>query len=236
MRKMGGERKGEEQTWAWSVMPTVATDPSCFTHSWEVAYLRPSRTAQNNTKWHPLSNSNPDCPDMNPNTQTQYQLHKTWPVEKHLEREKGAILVAGGRRDEESLRALAVEDAHILSAMSCTFLHLLLLVLLLLLPQMVQQCYGGVEWWRFFICEGQPHPLFCPFICYLLPISCGVRMLILGLPIRWAPVIHGLRLNCSWREACRPGMSPIPDWSCATTSILYILTAFWRVIVNRYNI
>lgn len=54
-------------------------------------------------------------------------------MEKHLEREKGGILAAGGRRDEESLRALAVEDAHILSAMSSTFLHLLLLLVLLLL-------------------------------------------------------------------------------------------------------
>lgn len=32
-------------TWAWSVMPMVATEPSCLTHSWEEVYLCPSKTA-----------------------------------------------------------------------------------------------------------------------------------------------------------------------------------------------
>ena len=35
-------------TWAWSVIPIVATGPSCFTHSCEEAYFNPSKTAQYN--------------------------------------------------------------------------------------------------------------------------------------------------------------------------------------------
>ncbi|WVZ11285.1 hypothetical protein V8G54_015815, partial [Vigna mungo] len=61
--------------WAWSVIPMVATGPSCLTHSCDSAYLSPSKT-----------------------------------VDKHLEKEKGGR--RWGLEAEESLSALAVEEAH----------------------------------------------------------------------------------------------------------------------------
>ena len=66
----GGCRRAAsvQLTWAKSVMPTVAVEPSTFTHSWSLAYLRPSATAAAGAAAaHPPTAQNrtgraPDCP------------------------------------------------------------------------------------------------------------------------------------------------------------------------------
>jgi hypothetical protein len=105
-------------TWAWSVMPIVATGPSCFTHSCEDAYFNPSKTAKSHIIYRNQIIVDKD-------KEINRMKHLWWclkervvPVEKQREREN-----AGERwalEAEESLSALAVEEAHTLKAMlSC---------------------------------------------------------------------------------------------------------------------
>lgn len=91
------------------MIPIVATEPSCFTHSCEDAYLSPSNTAKIhiNTYIYVSTFIQLDW--------KKEGIYEKIPVEKHLEMEKGGER-CNLEEEEESLRALAVEEAHILSA------------------------------------------------------------------------------------------------------------------------
>lgn len=119
------KKRCKQPTWAWSVIPMVAIEPSCLTHSCESAYLSPSKTAKQAKKHEQLKWIRPLLLHANwyrkilGNIWTWYFIyiyyeHMNIPVDKHLEKEKGGK--RWGLEAEESLSALAVEEAHILSA------------------------------------------------------------------------------------------------------------------------
>lgn len=100
-------------------MPIVATGPSCFTHSCEFAYLNPSKTAQKKVFKKRIPNRSPQLWRQRKKHPLEMKIGGV-PEEKHLEREN-----AGERwtlEAQETLRALAVEEAHILSAMLSSLL------------------------------------------------------------------------------------------------------------------